>query len=212
MTWIRDVYIFMDFRGKELRKCNLESYLPLSLWLTLSTISLASHCSVASLELLLSWPFAVYQSSMAFTTLRLVSVLFLHCSWWLALSSSLSLLRWDTAVCNWAHGEFCNISRMYLYIYILSIAVHLNAVKFCVRAWEKCVVWLLCKPMVIGAIDLKSLYRGFLWALTNSRSYKFSRCSKWAEIDSIMNFEDECVVAPPFEHAQALKTHGCSLF
>ena len=46
----------------------------LSLWLALSTISLASCCSVASLELhsllcqvfhfspLLAWPFAVYQS------------------------------------------------------------------------------------------------------------------------------------------------------
>ena len=47
--------------------------LPLSLWLALSTISLATHCSVASLELqlalwqvctLLAWSFAVYQSLM----------------------------------------------------------------------------------------------------------------------------------------------------
>ena len=59
----------------------------LCLWLALSTISLVSCCSVASLEL--SWhsllcqvflfsplSFAVYQSLMAFTTLRLVSLCF----------------------------------------------------------------------------------------------------------------------------------------
>ena len=53
-------------------------------------------------------------------------------------------------------------------------------------AWERgtSVLCLICKTMVIEADDLKNLYRGFPWTLTNPCSFRKPWRLKWAEINS----------------------------
>ena len=63
-----------DSNEKKLYKCNLSVFAPLSLWLALHTISLASRWSVASLELQLALPSLLFSQLLAWAFAAFISL------------------------------------------------------------------------------------------------------------------------------------------